>query len=445
MTQKEYYDFREEENTRQVSFLQLVRNLLKSWKLILLAGVILGCVFGAYKILSIHSQKDAMIEEYDTYKSKLDAYKKSIKEYKESVEDLQNRIDARIDYIASSPKMNLNAYNAPSAICEIKFSNVDKGTLKQEDFTMIKTALYNEIYVGQGLSTVAEKYGVPIVELREYILAKTPSVGSAMRIIVHYNTEEESDAMLDDILAVLDTKIKELTKTFGNFKYEVYNRSTQNMYDADVISYQDKQNDALSDLQTASYTAQNQSTNLIKPNAVQQYSKKYMLKSGIKMGIIGLIGGCILAAAVLMLMMIQKGVILNAEEIDGEFGLRKLGDFSERKGKEAGKAMDYVAARLENCVGEKSDLEIGVVGLADEKHLDSITGKLNEIEKGSSRRMKFVHLPNLLGDASSLRNLRNVDGVILVEEVGRSEFLKVKEEIALIADSGREILGTVYF
>ena len=37
VTQKEYYDFREEENTRQVSILALVRGALKKWKIILLA------------------------------------------------------------------------------------------------------------------------------------------------------------------------------------------------------------------------------------------------------------------------------------------------------------------------------------------------------------------------------------------------------------------------
>ena len=140
VTKKEYYDFREEENTRQVNLFLLVRNALKGWKLILLAGVILGCLFGGYKILSIHSKKDAMIEDYDTYAAKRDAYKKSIQEYKQSVADLQTRIDKRIEYVQNSPKMQLNATNAPSAICEIKISNVKDGKLKAEDFTMIKTA-----------------------------------------------------------------------------------------------------------------------------------------------------------------------------------------------------------------------------------------------------------------------------------------------------------------
>lgn len=445
MTKKEYYDFREEENTRQVNLFLLVRNTLKSWKLILLAGVILGCLFGGYKILSIHSKKDTMIEEYDTYAAKRDAYKKSIQEYKQSVADLQNRIDKRIEYVQNSPKMQLNAHNAPSASCEIKISNVKDGKLKAEDFTMIKTAIYNEILFGDSLSPLAEKYGVSLVSLREMIMAKTPAVGSAMRIVVHSDTLESSEALREDILKVIDSKHSDFAKAFGDYEMEVFNRSTEYAMDSDVITYQDKQNEALSKLQTEAYTAQNQSTQLVKPTSVQQYSKKYMLKSGIKMGVIGLIGGCILAMAALMFLMIQKGVIFAAEEIDGEYGLRKLADFSAGANKEAGNTIDYILARLENCAGDRKGMKVGITGLAGPARLESLAGDLNKAAGVSQNPIRFVCLPDLMGDAASLRSLRDVDGVVLVEEIGRSEFMKVRQEIALIADSEREILGTVYF
>lgn len=445
MTKKEYYDFREEENTRQVNLFRLVKSALKSWKLILIAGVILGCLFGGYKILSIHSKKDAMIEDYDTYAAKRDAYKKSIQEYKQSVADLQTRIDKRIEYVQNSPKMQLNATNAPSAICEIKISNVKDGKLKAEDFTMIKTAIYNEILYGDSLSPLAEKYGVSLVDLREMIMAKTPSVGSAMRIIVHGDTLESSEAIREDLLKVIDSKHKDFAKAFGDYKMEVFNKSTEYAIDADVVTYQDKQNESLSKLQTEAYTAQNQSTQLVKPTSVQQYSKMYMLKSGVKMGVIGLIGGCILALAGIMFLMIQKGVIFTAEEIDGEYGLRKLADFSAGGSKEAGNAIDYIIARLENYVGDRKDLKVGITGLAGAARLESLAGDLNEAAASSKNPIRFVFLPDLMENAASLRNLRNVDGVILAEEIGKSEFMKIRQEIALIADSEREILGTVYF
>ena len=51
----------------------------------------------------------------------------------------------------------------------------------------------------------------------------------------------------------------------------------------------------------------------------------------------------------------------------------------------------------------------------------------------------------MMKSAGTLRELRKSDGVILAEEIGSSDYVTAREEIAVIADSGRELLGTVYF
>ena len=142
--------------------------------------------------------------------------------------------------------------------------------------------------------------------------------------------------------------------------------------------------------------------------------------------------------------MIQKGVIFHADEIDGEYGLRKLADFSDGS-KAAGNTIDYIIARLENYVGDRKDLKIGVTGLVGEARLASLAGNLDKAAAASKNPIRFVCLPDLMTNADSLRSLRNVDGVILAEEIGKSEYMKIRQEIALIADGDREILGTVYY
>ena len=89
MTQKDYYDFREDGETRQVSLEKLLRCAFRKWKLILLMGILLGCFFGAYKILSIHSKKDAMIKAYDAYKASLEMYNTNVADYNRTIQELQ--------------------------------------------------------------------------------------------------------------------------------------------------------------------------------------------------------------------------------------------------------------------------------------------------------------------------------------------------------------------
>ena len=48
-------------------------------------------------------------------------------------------------------------------------------------------------------------------------------------------------------------------------------------------------------------------------------------------------------------------------------------------------------------------------------------------------------------DAEALKSAAGMDEIILAEEIGKSDYETVRKEIALIAESGKPILGTVYF
>ncbi len=445
MTQKEFYDFREENNTRQVSLLRLVKGALKNWKLILLAGILLGGLLGSYKIFTIRSQKDSMIEEYDNYKAKLDAYKTSIKDYKTSIADYQESIASLSDYCENSPKMKMDAYHCPTATLDLKVAAPADGSITEDEITAVKNALYNEVYFGNTLNEVASKRGMTVSDLRELVTFKLTSTGATMRLTVISENEEEAEAIRDDVLSTLETKHKAIAAAMGDYSIKVFNKGTQTITDTSLQSYQQKQQDALAKLQTTCYTAQNQSTNLVKPPAVPQYSKKYMLMNGIKMAVVGFAGGIILAMIVLMARIVQKGVILTPDEIDGEYGLRTLADLSGKSAAQKTEMADYALARIGNVLGKDRDHRIGIVGTAADKRLESLAGILNKKSAASGSGNAFVHIHGIMTDAEALKSAAGMDEIILAEEIGKSDYETVRKEIALIAESGKPILGTVYF
>ena len=438
VTSKEYYDFREEENTRQVSLLTLLKGALKRWKIILLAGVVLGCILGSYKILSIHSKKEAMIEDYDTYVSKRDAYRTSIKEYKVMIKALQEQIEEKLSYMDSSIRMNLDAYNVPMATADFTVTSDKK--LTSDQLAAIRTGIYNEVFFGKSSDEVAKKHDLDPTALRELITVKIATSGPTIRFTVRGTDEETAVAVREDLIAEVEKKRPELVKAFGNFTLKRFNDSIIVGYDSETFSFQEKQNDALTKLQTSAYTAQNQSNQLTKPVAVPQYSKKYMLSGGIKMGIVGLVGGIALALAAVIASLIAKGVIFSAEEVDGEFGLCNLGDLSDTKLEKADDKLDYISAGIDNYIKD-SKAKVAFVGQADANKVGALMDSLSKKVRSSA---EFVYLPDLLVNAASLRKLPDVDSVVLVEEIGRSDYMNARKEIALIAGSGREIIGTVY-
>ena len=86
-----------------------------------------------------------------------------------------------------------------------------------------------------------------------------------------------------------------------------------------------------------------------------------------------------------------------------------------------------------------------MVGTISRSRLDALAAKLNEISGRSSDGLRFVSIPGLMKDAKSYRSLKDMDSVILAEEIGKSDYNNIRKEIALIADSDSEILGTVYY
>ena len=444
MTQKDFYDYREDENTRQVSLVRLLRCALMRWKLILLAGVVLGGLMGAYKILSIHSKKDQMIKEYDSYKTKQEVYKASVEQYKSTISNLQQAIDEKQDYIKNSLKMNLDYVRCPESFAELTVAGTGEKPLTTAETVSIMNALYDEVYFGNSVSEIAEKRGMNSEYLRELISVKITPAASVVRVIVRAEDTENAKAIKGELLnKLLKEKVKGMSD-FGDFKVTVVNEGTAQVFDAEIQNYQVAQNDALTKLQSSLYTAQNQSSGLTKPVAVDQYSKKYMLINGIKLGLVGLAAGMVLALAAIIVMIIRKGVILSPEEIDGEFGLRTLADFSDRKTEEA-PALEFMLARLENCMAGKENREIGIVGSVSAEQIEKLASKLGERVPAAKDALKFVAIPDFMKDAAAFRKLGDMAGVILTEQIGKSDYMMVRKEIALIAESGRELVGTVYY
>ena len=443
MTKKDYYDFREEDNTRQVKLVLLLREAFKKWKIILLAGIVLGMLFGGYKILSIRMNKASMIEDYEAYRDKLNAYKQSQEDYRQTVAELQKSIADKKDYYSNSALMKLNPYSMAVCSVNLNISSTDKVKLTDAQINTIRASISNEILLGDTIINAAKKAGISTEDFRDLTTTTTSSGNSIVRVVVRGETIEEASQRMDYILEGVEAKHKLFTKNVGEFVCTPYNLSATMVPDDTIAKAQDKFTESLTKLETAAYTAQNQSAQLSKPDSVPEYSKKYMLGNGIKMGIVGFAGGIILAVVALIALAIAKGTIFTSDEIDGEFGLVNLADLQGRDLNAETGRMDYILAQLENALGKGA--VIGLTGQAEEKNRAALLEALSRRSRETGSSFTFEMIGNLLTDASALRRLKDLGGVILVEQIGSSDYMDARREIAVLAGSSSNILGTVYF
>lgn len=442
MTQKDYYDFREDGETRQVSLDKLIRCALRKWKLIILAGIIVGALFGAYKIMSVHSKKDAMIKSYNDYKENLDMYNTNISDYNRSIRELQASISERLEYMQNSPAMQIDPYNCPISTAQIRIVPAAGNELSSQEVYSLLYSIYDEIYYGDTSKIVAEKHNMNTSDLNELLYLRIPSSGTTMTVVIRGQDEAQAESIRDDLFETVLNR-KNVFSNFGDFDIEVFGKGTLTVVEPYLQTTQLGNSDSLTKLQTSLRTAQNQLSQLVKPTSVPQYSKKYMLKNGIKLGVVGFAGGICLAVIALICLILYRGAILSADEIDGEYGLRTLADLSSKKpGDES--VLEYMIARIENCTEGKDCAKIGIVGTIPADRIDALAGKLNELAEKASESFRFVSVPNLEKDAGSYRKLKDLGAVILAEEVGKSDYNAIRREIALIADSS-ELLGTIYY
>ncbi len=443
MTQKDYYDFREEGTSRQVSVEKLLQCVSRKWKLILLAGVILSIFFGMYKIMSIHSKKDEMIKTYDTYKNNLDMYNTNISDYNKSIAEIQSGISTRLEYIQSAPSMQIDPFNCPIATAQVRVVPKGDTTMTDNNIYALLYSIYDEIYYGDTSTIVAKNQNMNSANLNELLYLRIYAQGGNMTVVVRGENEAQAEAIRDDLLETVIGR-KEVFSNFGDFDIEVYGLGTQTVVEPNIKTLQEASTDSLTRMQTSLRTAQSQLSQLVKPASVPQYSPKYMLKNGIKLGIVGFVGGACLMAIALICLVLYRGAVLSSDEIDGEFGLRTLADFSDGN-TESEADLDYMLARLESCTASMADKEIGIAGTLSAKKLNDLAAKLNKQTAKTKGGLSFVSLPNIVKDAESYRKLREMKGVVIVEEVGRSSYNGIRNEIGLIADSGAELLGTVYY
>lgn len=455
MNKKDYYDYREEANTRQVSLARLISTACrKNWMQILLIGVVLGVLLGGYQVVKIHRQKNSMNAAYEDYEVSLQQYNDSLDDYDASIADAQDQISKKVDYIENSPRMNLDPYNEAWAYVDLVFEideedadTVLTNTGISAKLASIKTAYSDEINYGQVVEDTAVAVGMDSKSFKELINATNDTNSESIRVFIRATDEESAQQEMEAFLAALDRKKDAFEDVYGEYTMTVLNTNVITVYATDTSTFQSQQQSELSTLQTNLNNLKTQKSNLVAPERVQPYSRTYLLKEGMKRAVIGFVFGVAIAFLFYMIKAINRGYIFTADEIDGQYGLRNLINFSGRRDKreKAESDVDYALAQLETMENIKGVKTIALVGSVSEKRLSALTQMFSDKAKKAGDPFAFGYLPDILADADSMRGLRECDGYLLVEEIGRSNYNAVRKEIGILAESGKILLGTIYF
>ena len=454
MNKFDRYEYNERNYVREVSLKALVRYGLQSWKTMLCCGLIFAVLLGGFSVYRNHGRKAEMEEAYANYQINLDAYNASIKELRSEIKTIQDQITNESDYLETSVYNNINPYHEQMASAELAITMTDKELADDsaggDNADAYKVTRANSLVRSYGvyildimdLDTVAAQTGMDRRAVRELIGVNYAENTNLILLTVRHEKSEVAEQIRDYILATIKEKKDIFTGEYGEHTVTVLDKTTHENLDKTLITYQAERINNISTM-TKSLTAVQQSiTEMQKPVPVTKYSKKWLLKTGIIMSILGFAGGCFLALLFLIVRMLSTGILVAGSEISRRFKIKCLADRTEDGGSEQ-EFLDRILAKAEIYGDRESASKFLIVSSQGKKELFSLQKGLEKQAAGMKEKLSFDIAPMTDTSAESMRKLASADAVILAETVGASRYQKIVNVSETVGEAGREIIGTV--
>ena len=274
-------EYKKVQDSRIVSVTELLLELFKRIKLIILAAIVFAAALGAYKYIKDKKSSDitpaaVSIEEAEKSLTEEELEQVRLAEY------TQTSLEKKQEYAEKSVLMQLDPYNVSTASIQFLI-----GTENKEQLADLKYAYYMYVNEGQLLedlkaSGVKEEtqYLDEIISYEDVSVYNesnttgnmvTTNTGSTFGVKVKYTDQESCEKLVDNIISCISDYANILSGKMYVHTVIMVNCAYSNMVDSSVAQKQ-------SDCMTAITTLKDQTKQLTERNAEDCFAKR---KSGI--------------------------------------------------------------------------------------------------------------------------------------------------------------------
>lgn len=465
-------------------FGKLLLKALHSWRRVLAGSLILAVLFGAYMLYSNMKNRESIEANYKAYQAEKKTYDATLSEYESSQERIQDRLSNIQNYLDTSAIMQINPYYCKTASATYEVSlpgsvevsgtsvttgtgtsateqTISTGTTDVKLYDLIRTYL-KYIETGDFYEDVAQQNDLSEADIKELVTTDYDNTSGVFTVSVRYSDADISDAVLDDIVEALSKEQEHLSETIGSHTLTLVDRSMSTLVDEDTVT---KQSNRLNSVTSLTNTLNNFTTaknNLNAPSAVSPYSRSHVIRQGIKGAAAGFVGGIILFLFIAVMRILHRGTIFSDDELLNRTGLSAIGRFlpgeSSARGpfdrwiekkecagtgnRDFDAAARKLYARIRSMAGESSGILLATT-LKDES-VKKIEECLNRFAGEDGNGLTFAAAPDFVQDPSSIEALTGCDAVVVVEKYDESSYNDAVEEVQIVSDAGRKILGAVY-
>jgi capsular polysaccharide biosynthesis protein len=450
---------------RQIDLKDLIFAVFKKWRPIIIVAIILGGASAGYKCgEELMHQKD---EEYVTgleeqYNNDIDKYEQMKKVYESDVENFTVSISYQEKYKENSILLKIDPYNKGTAAVDVfvKMPDVSKVngivlTSVDPSDSVVK-AYASAIQQGGALSRLAKQKGIDLIYLKELVQVTTDYDSNMFNVTVTYTDE----AGAKEILNIINDNIKsmhgEIEENLGNHSLAIMNQDIGVVTDQALAEYQKKKVEDLTTTNQNLKDTEKKLKDLEKPEQPVALSNGSILKEVIKYGILGGGVGGFIVAFVVCLGFIFNGKLNSDNELKNRYRIKLLGSYTEKgrrrpfsgidvwleklEGKESiadELVYEMIAAKISNFT-EKGD-SIYLTGTVGQNALENLNNVLRvKLDKDD---IKFG--TDLVRNVSTLRSISECDKIILVEKRNQSKTRDIEQEMEIIYNMHKEVIGYI--
>ncbi|WP_296115929.1 hypothetical protein [uncultured Eubacterium sp.] len=471
-------DYKKVQDSRIVSVTELLLELFRRIKLILLAAVVFAVALGGYKY--IKDKKSADISP--TAVSVEEAGKSLTEEELEQVrlaEYTQTSLEKKQEYAEKSVLMQLDPYNVSTASIQFLI-----GTDNNEQLADLKYAYYMYVNDGQLLEDL-EASGVKeetqyLNEIISYEDASvnngnsttgnmvTTNTGSTFGVKVKYTDKESCENLADSIISCISDYAKTLSGKMYTHTITMVNCSYSNMVDSSVAQKQSDCMTAITTLkdQTKQLTEQLSTTQKIVLEKESQEASSdedkaaVVTKVSISKKYIGLGGaiGIVLAVLYIMIAYLLRGTINSSNDIKYLYNSRVLAEIpvsgknvlyrkvrkillKDSASNDRESALKLLVSNVKyEC--EKNDIHEMIMAYAcEDKYMQTWVGEAEQQLQEAG--IKLCKVSGGLEQAQAVEEMSRLKNIVLVEKLSGARYETITREMEICMEYNMDLMGIV--
>ena len=417
------------DDEKTISLIDLCLYLLRKWKVMVIAAVVLAIVAGGFTYVKSASEtaqtaEELSLEEIEASfptEDELAAAKNKIaalEEYKQNVEE-------RDYYLENSVKAKLN----PNGFYEGTVTYVVSAE-DEEDVLKTVTRLKSEIFSEENFERMAEELTQTkdASLLKEVVTEETEYYLTGAEVVIkacHYD-QEECEKMLEVLkknipgVELIDTQVR------TNSDYTLMKLSS------DMLNERNTAYDAMKSLENGMSELEKAYYELLtNPDAVKEPVETAAPSVDIKMVIVAAFLGAFCVAGFYGVLYHFSGYVHTKEELESWVDMPVL---------EVEENLEMLAAMLSGIAGEKN---------VNQLYLTSSLSPVNAVmmkelkELLHSKGIEVVIGERILNNPTALENAVKCSGVVLVEKCNQSKEKDIREEIVKVNSCGVRVLGAI--